>query len=1516
MKSKPILLCAAILVVLSQTVSGQIQTAGTLLVNIDPGAVTPGPVAWVTNSGSLGGVFQATGLAVVDQPMVAPIGGGRQGLIFDGHNFMEHVANAGGAQVPSPITGNASCSIEIWAVNPTLIDFDIETLIAWGHRGEGLRNMAFGFSTQNDHGAVDRWGGNMPWTPVPAAGVWHHLVYTFDGATTRIYADGVLNNSQNTGAINIAPGKPITLVAQRNQDNSLVGWGGTRGSLSLGAVRIHSGVLSAAQVQNNYNAQKAEFVFSPSPLSARPLHRYTFNSAVTNDGVGLTVPDAGTPGGADAVVAGVYGGGTATFTGSKLHLLGGGSDGAAYVDMPNGLISSLSSSAAGPGQLTVEGWVKVNATTFWPRIFVFGSTTAGEVLGPGGNFTGENFFAFHQIDQYRDWHRVELMNNGYNGGPNTWTTRDFGLENGNGAFGLTHFAVSWDEASGELVIYENGVESSRLVTDKKFNHINDVNNWLGRSNWSPDGNLVGDFDDFRIYGHVLTPAEVMNDYQAGPDAVAVAPGPIQSVRLTLARASMMAGTFQEATVMADYQNVTNLNVTAASGMVYTSSNTNVATVSASGYITAVAEGNVTITATFEGKFDSKALAVTPVSATLRHRYSFSGDARDSVGGAAWDGTAQGGATFANNQVYLDGASGYLQLPPGVITNLEAVTIEAWASFFITEPNWCRLFDFGDQVVVNGQNQGNTSLFLTPHAPGGWLHASITDGNTGQYANRPGALDNTTNAHVVVVVNPNARFLGVYLNGVLVAANNNLSVPVSGVKDLVNFIGRSLFDADPLLNGAVDEFRIYDGVLAPDVIAVHTASGPDSLTSDPGALQSVHLGFTSPMVVNVTQQAAFTGDFANVSGVNLFAYGAPVLTSGNTNFVTVTPAGLIRAVAPGSTTITGSFGGLTNTQNITVVALPPVLTHRYSFNDAPGSGTAADSIGGSAWAGTLIGTTIADGQLLLDGVNGNYLQLPGGLFSNYFALTLEAWASFGQNSPWCRLWDFGDQNAGGGGNTSIFLSPHNGGGNIQMTLFNTVAGNDLVVPRNLDGQTNVHIVGVYDPYAGVMSLYLNGRLAGRNNNARELVTSVNDVNSFIGRSMFNADPYMRGSVDEFRIYSGALSASQVALNDAAGPGTFVSDPGALQNVRFTLNPSMVVDGVQQAQLLGDFANVSGVNLFLYGAPATASSNPNVVTIDSSGLVKAVGVGQSTLVVSYSGYSFTNLVQVSATSLSLTHRYSFNDAAGSPVAVDSVGHADAILNGGASLDGAGHLVLDGTNGYAILPSPLVSTMTNLTVEVWLTPSTAGNWQRIFDFGSDNGGGAGDSYVFLAARGAPGMRFTVRPSGGAEAPILDAPVPLTVGQPAYVAVVYNASAGVATLYQDGAFVASGAVVTPLSAIADVNNWLGRSQYSSDSYLGASYDELRIYEGALTAPEIAAHKAAGPATFPAPAIQAVLSGTNVVVSWPASAPRATLLASATLGAGASWQPVGVTPVNQGGQFAVTLPASGNARFFRLLTQ
>jgi len=99
--------------------------------------------------------------------------------------------------------------------------------------------------------------------------------------------------------------------------------------------------------------------------------------------------------------------------------------------------------------------------------------------------------------------------------------------------------------------------------------------------------------------------------------------------------------------------------------------------------------------------------------------------------------------------------------------------------------------------------------------------------------------------------------------------------------------------------------------------------------------------------------------------------------------------------------------------------------------------------------------------------------------------------------------------------------------------------------------------------------------------------------------------------------------------------------------------------------------------------------------------------------------------------IVHRYSFENDAN-----DSVGTSHGTLVGGATIAGGALTLAGGTSGqYLDLPNGLVSSLTNATLEAWVTwtGSAGGMWQRVFDFGSstmaEGQAGNGNKYLFLS-------------------------------------------------------------------------------------------------------------------------------------------------------------------------------------------
>lgn len=309
-----------------------------------------------------------------------------------------------------------------------------------------------------------------------------------------------------------------------------------------------------------------------------------------------------------------------------------------------------------------------------------------------------------------------------------------------------------------------------------------------------------------------------------------------SISVQVPRTNLFIGGYEQAQVFGDYGTGTNVNITVAPGinLTYLSTDTNVVTVAADGHVRAVGAGTASVRAITGSISNSVLITVSKYTtpATLQHRYSFSETSdsvtvSDSVGGPDWLGSLYGGATLTGSgHMQLNGVDGFVQIPAGLITNMDAVTVETWASFS-TIPNWAVLYTFGDTTGTAGFNY----LSFQPHTGGNTAQAGIKNATTEQDPFFTPVLDNYTNVHIVAVYHPEAGYCSIYTNGALAAINSNIVVTmpeVTATGDPYNYIGHSLYSADPLLQVDMDEFRVYSGPLSPGQIAADHALGPNQL----------------------------------------------------------------------------------------------------------------------------------------------------------------------------------------------------------------------------------------------------------------------------------------------------------------------------------------------------------------------------------------------------------------------------------------------------------------------------------------------------------------------------------------------------------------------------------------------------------------------------------------------------------------------------------------------------------------
>jgi hypothetical protein len=214
------------------------------------------------------------------------------------------------------------------------------------------------------------------------------------------------------------------------------------------------------------------------------------------------------------------------------------------------------------------------------------------------------------------------------------------------------------------------------------------------------------------------------------------------------------------------------------------------------------------------------------------------------------------------------------------------------------------------------------------------------------------------------------------------------------------------------------------------------------------------------------------------------------------------------------------------------------------------------------------------------------------------------------------------------------------------------------------------------------------------------------------------------------------------------------------------------------------------------------------------------------------------------LSLSHLYTFNDG----LANDWIGAAHATLFNGATISG-GQLVLNNSGvtsgqsgvvqharlGANVLPSG------DATVEVWFTAANSSAFTRVFDIGSSLAG-VGNSYLSFNREDFAGNSQGLFRAAGASEIGVSGPA-LDDGTQHMAAIVIDTAADLMRLYFDGNEVGTNSLGGASAGdITDTLAYLGRSLFDVDPGFTGSINELRIYDDARSATDIAADAAAGP--------------------------------------------------------------------------
>ena len=220
-----------------------------------------------------------------------------------------------------------------------------------------------------------------------------------------------------------------------------------------------------------------------------------------------------------------------------------------------------------------------------------------------------------------------------------------------------------------------------------------------------------------------------------------------------------------------------------------------------------------------------------------------------------------------------------------------------------------------------------------------------------------------------------------------------------------------------------------------------------------------------------------------------------------------------------------------------------LTNRYSFTT-----DASDSVG--TRNGTLAGGAyVAGGAVVFDGASA-YVSLGGNNISSMTSVTLMSWGTYSaEGESLGRIFDFGGNNAENGhGENYVYLcvGPPASGNQLYVCDVDpfTNWGRQLgIAGTDLRTGSLVQTAAVFDDVRDTFSLYVNGSLVSSGSMGGESLASISGEKGYLGKSLWSSDPFMKGSLTEFRIYNAALSDTDIASAYAVGPNV-VPEPTTL------------------------------------------------------------------------------------------------------------------------------------------------------------------------------------------------------------------------------------------------------------------------------------------------------------------------------------------------------------------------------------
>jgi hypothetical protein len=779
------------------------------------------------------------------------------------------------------------------------------------------------------------------------------------------------------------------------------------------------------------------------------------------------------------------------------------------------------------------------------------------------------------------------------------------------------------------------------------------------------------------------------------------------------------------------------------------------------------------------------------TAQLKHSFTFAdGTAKDVVGKAS--GTVVGTTSVISNGVFVSN-SDYITLP-GDSINLSkygAITLEA----YITSSN--KLNTNYSMLAYFGGASGANSFWIQPtrSTTGGSRVSASTN-----YAEAK-RLDDGLSYHIVAMLTQDSIYY--YLNGAL-AAKYAAPNQISRIVNTNAYLAKGGW-SDPIWKGTLHEFNIYNGVMDAATIALRSKGLPEDNF------------LTSLKAENINLIPAFNKDTLNYSimvpkgtrKVNLSAIpsfaGATVTGAGDITISGNTTVANI-VVKPSDKTLPS------RTYKVTINVIPSLvlLNHSYTFED----GTAKDVVNGADGVVSGKNAKFVNGAYVS---NGDYITLPGNTIglNNYAAITLEGYitAENAQNPNYTMLSYFG----GLSGSNCIWIQPTRGG---SETKSQNEASGVAVNGIEMDEGLTHHVVSVLT--LDTLFYYIDGELAAKKATGGDKISNILRTNAWLCKGGWS-DPVWKGTIHEFNIYNGELSAADIKAHANA----FLANKGIALR-------SLSVDYYNM------YPNPFSTYTKNYGVvvPAgTGKINLTAVPFNAGVTIKGAGIvdvsepnGIDTLWITSKDQTVRGYYLVSythTTPLKLNHSWTFEDG----TAKDVVGKADGTLVGGKIANGA--YVAEANGQYINLPANVIkiNTYPSITAEMFIKAANNGNGTNVMAaYFGNTVGSYGNDYFFISHKsraaitcGMPASPWSVETGVSGSKELDDA------GYYHMVSTLTNDTIG---WYIDGVLVGK-AALSPANKIFNLSNnlaYLCKSGYTGDATWVGSILEFNLYSGVMS--------------------------------------------------------------------------------------